>query len=132
MLTGAAASEDVDRKILEGRVGMMFGTASLDQRRAIQSVCLSQTRLKIPMLFASDVIHGYRTALPLPIALACSWDPSLVRRAAHISAIEARADGIDLTFAPMVDVTARSALGTRRRRFRRKSPFGFGDVRRHG
>ena len=105
VLTGAAASEDVDRKILEGRVGMMFGTPSLDQRREIQSVCLSRTRLKIPMLFASDVIHGYRTALPLPIALACSWDPDLVRRAAHLSAIEARADGIDLTFAPMVDVT---------------------------
>ena len=105
VLTGSVASEDVDRKIREGRVGMMFGTASLDQRRAIQKACLSQTRLGIPMLFASDVIHGYRTALPLPIALACSWDPDLVRRAAHLSAIEARADGIDLTFAPMVDVT---------------------------
>ena len=105
VLTGAVASEAVDRKLREGRVGMMFGTASLDQRREIQSVCLSQTRLGIPMLFASDVIHGYRTALPLPIALACSWDPELVRRAAHLSAIEARADGIDLTFAPMVDVT---------------------------
>ena len=105
VLTGAAASADVDRKIREGQVGMMFGTASLDQRREIQTVCLSQTRHGIPMLFASDVIHGYRTALPLPIALACSWDPNLVRRAAHLSAIEARADGIDLTFAPMVDVT---------------------------
>ncbi|SMP61499.1 beta-glucosidase [Neorhodopirellula lusitana] len=105
VLTGAVASVDVDRKIREGRVGMMFGTASLDQRRDIQSICLSQTRLGIPMLFASDVIHGYRTALPLPIALACSWDTDLVRRAAHLSATEARADGIDLTFAPMVDVT---------------------------
>ena len=105
VLTGAVASEGVDQKIRDGHVGMMFGTASLEQRRAIQSVCVSETRLKIPMLFASDVIHGYRTALPLPIALACSWDPDLVRRAANLSAIEARADGIDLTFAPMVDVT---------------------------
>ena len=105
ILTGSVASEDVDRKIRDGQVGMMFGTASLDQRREIQSLCLSETRLKIPMMFASDVIHGYRTALPLPIALACSWDVDLVRQSAHLSATEARADGIDLTFAPMVDVT---------------------------
>ena len=57
------------------------------------------------MLFASDVVHGYRTAFPLPIALSCAWDPELVETAAHLSATEARADGIDLTFAPMIDVS---------------------------
>ena len=57
------------------------------------------------MLFASDVVHGYRTAFPLPLALSCTWDLKLIERAAYLSATEARADGIDLTFAPMIDVS---------------------------
>lgn len=103
-LTGSVANDDIERKLLGGEIGMMFGTASLESRIEIQRLCVERTRLKIPMLFASDVIHGYRTALPLPLALSCSWDIGLVQQAAALSAVEARADGIDLTFAPMVDI----------------------------
>ncbi len=104
-LTGSVANVDVRRSVTEGRVGMMFGIGSIERRREIQNLCVRETRLGIPMLFASDVIHGYRTALPLPIAMACTWNLELIERSAHLAATEARADGIDLTFAPMVDVT---------------------------
>ena len=105
VLTGSVANDGVAAKLARGEIGMMFGTASIEHRRQIQRVCVEQTRLRIPMLFASDVVHGYRTALPLPIAMSCAWDVDLVRRASHLAATEARGDGIDLTFAPMVDVT---------------------------
>ena len=105
VLTGSTGNTGIRKKLLDGAIGTMFGTSSLESRRKIQTICCKETRLKIPMLFASDVIHGYRTAFPLPLALSCSWNLELIRRAAHISAIEARADGIDLTFAPMVDVS---------------------------
>lgn len=105
VLTGSVANEGIERKLLDGHVGMMFGTASIESRIEIQRLCVERTRLGIPMLFASDVIHGYRTALPLPLAMSCSWDLRLLAQAAHLSATEARADGIDLTFAPMVDVS---------------------------
>ncbi|TWT55118.1 Periplasmic beta-glucosidase precursor [Rubripirellula amarantea] len=104
-LTGSVANSDVHRKLVDGQVGMMFGTASLESRCEIQSISVNQTRLGIPMLFACDVIHGYRTALPLPIALSCTWNLAMIERAAHLSATEARADGIDLTFGPMADLT---------------------------
>ena len=104
-LTGSVGNVDAHKKVIDGQVGMMFGTGSIEIRREIQTLCVSKSRLKIPMLFASDVIHGYRTAFPLPIALSCTWDLDLIERAAYLSATEARADGIDLTFAPMIDVS---------------------------
>ena len=104
-LTGSVGNVDARQKVVDGQVGMMFGTGSIQIRREIQTLSVTETRLKIPMLFASDVIHGYRTAFPLPIALSCTWDLDLIERAAYLSATEARADGIDLTFAPMIDVS---------------------------
>lgn len=104
-LTGTTANTGVAKKIAAGGVGMMFGTRSRESRREIQKICVEQTRLKIPMLFASDVIHGYRTAFPLPIALSCTWNLAMIERASYLAAREARADGIQLTFAPMVDVS---------------------------
>ena len=104
-LTGSVGNVDARKKVVDGQVGMMFGTGSIQIRREIQTLCMEESRLKIPMLFASDVVHGYRTAFPLPIALSCSWDLDLIKRSAHLSATEARADGIDLTFAPMIDVS---------------------------
>ena len=104
-LTGSVGNVDAHQKVIDGQVGMMFGTGSIEIRREIQTLCVNETRLSIPMLFASDVVHGYRTAFPLPIALSCTWDLDLVEQAAHLSATEARADGIDLTFAPMIDVS---------------------------
>ena len=104
-LTGSVGNVDAYQKVIDGQAGMMFGTGSIEIRREIQTLSVTETRLKIPMLFASDVVHGYRTAFPLPLALSCTWDLKLIERAAYLSATEARADGIDLTFAPMIDVS---------------------------
>ncbi len=79
------------------------GPEILATRNALQHRAVDQTRLGIPALFAADVIHGYRTIVPIPLAQACSWDPELVRRACAMAAAEARAHGVDWTFAPMVD-----------------------------
>ena len=104
-LTGSATNTAAEQKIIDGRVGAMFGTQSIEQRRTLQTLAVRQSRLAIPLFFASDVIHGYRTAFPLPIALSCSWDEALIQRTAHLAATDARGDGIDLTFSPMVDVS---------------------------
>ncbi len=79
------------------------GPTVLDGRNAIQRRAMEESRLGIPVIFGADVIHGYRTIFPIPLAQACSWNPELVRRAAEVAAAEARAQGIDWTFAPMVD-----------------------------
>ncbi|HEX2861342.1 MAG TPA: glycoside hydrolase family 3 N-terminal domain-containing protein, partial [Lacunisphaera sp.] len=75
----------------------------LETRNALQQRALHESRLGIPALFAADVIHGYRTILPIPLAQACSWNPELIRQGCALAAGESRAHGIDWTFAPMVD-----------------------------
>jgi beta-glucosidase len=84
--------------IVGGPPDKLLATRNALQRRAVE-----ESRLGIPALFAADVIHGYRAILPIPLAQACAWDPALVERGAALAAAEARAHGIDWTFAPMVD-----------------------------
>ena len=74
-------------------------------RNAMQRKAMEESRLGIPILFGHDVIHGYRTTYPIPLALACSWNPELVRQASEVAAQEASACGVDWTFSPMVDVS---------------------------
>lgn len=74
-------------------------------RNAMQKKAMEESRLGIPILFGHDVIHGYRTIYPVPLALACSWNPELVRQASEVAAQEASACGVDWTFSPMVDVS---------------------------
>lgn len=74
-------------------------------RNAMQKKAMEESRLGIPILFGHDVIHGYRTTYPIPLALACSWNPDLVRRASEVAAQEAYACGINWTFSPMIDVS---------------------------
>ena len=71
----------------------------------MQKKAMEESRLGIPILFGHDVIHGYRTTYPIPLALACSWNPDLVRRASEVAAQEAYACGINWTFSPMIDVS---------------------------
>jgi beta-glucosidase len=78
---------------------------------ALQKIAVEESRLKIPLLFGLDVIHGYRTIFPIPIGMASSWDPSVPERAAEIAAREARAAGVHWTFAPMVDVARDARWG---------------------
>lgn len=89
--------------IRAGLVGSMLNVKGAKDTREIQSVAL-RSRLKIPLLFSLDVIHGYKTIFPIPLAEAASWDLDAMRRSAHVAAEETAAAGIHWTFAPMVDV----------------------------
>jgi beta-glucosidase len=96
--------EMMEPDIREGKIGsLLFVTDPVTINR-FQKVAVEQSRLKIPLLFGFDVIHGFRTVFPVPLAMASSWDPALVERAQTIAAREARAAGIRWTFAPMVDI----------------------------
>lgn len=89
--------------IKEGKVGSLLNLQGVDKSRSLQSVAM-QSRLKIPLLFGLDVIHGYKTTFPIPLAEASSWDLLIIEQSARIAAIEAAASGIHWTFAPMVDI----------------------------
>ena len=90
--------------VREGRVGSYLHVAGASFLTKLQRVAVEQTRLGIPLLFGLDVVHGYRTIFPVPLAAACSWDPEAVEQAARIAAREATAAGLHWTFAPMVDI----------------------------
>lgn len=96
--------EQYRQYIREGRVGSFLGIAGVGHTRELQRLAVEESRLKIPLLFAEDVIHGWRTTFPVPLAEAGSWDPAAVERSARIAAIEASAMGLHWTFAPMVDI----------------------------
>src|SRR5215510_750699 len=102
--TGQASSSDIGKKISEGKVGGLFNIKSVSKIRDVQKVAVEQSRLKIPLIFGMDVIHGYQTVFPIPLGLSCSWDMQLIERSARIAATEASADGICWTFSPMVDI----------------------------
>ncbi|NEU09934.1 beta-glucosidase BglX [Flavihumibacter sp. R14] len=103
--TGQASSSDIAQKIKDGKVGGLFNIKGVEKIRAVQKVAVENSRLKIPLLFGMDVIHGYQTVFPIPLGLSSSWDMDLIRQSARIAAIEASADGINWTFSPMVDIS---------------------------
>ncbi len=94
---------DKQDRVRQGKVGSYLNMTGAARTRSLQAIAM-QSRLKIPLLFAQDVIHGYRTIFPIPLAEAASWDLSIIERSARIAAIEAAACGIHWTFAPMVDI----------------------------
>ena len=102
--TGQAGNSDIAKKIKEGKVGGLFNIKSVAKIRDVQKIAVEQSRLKIPLTFGMDVIHGYETVFPIPLGLACTWDMNLIKRSAQIAASEASADGINWTFSPMVDI----------------------------
>ncbi len=104
IVTGQAGNTDVAKKIREGKVGGLFNIKSIAKIKEVQKIAVEQSRLKIPLLFGMDVIHGYQTVFPIPLGLSCSWDMNLIEQSARIAAIEASADGINWTFSPMVDI----------------------------
>jgi beta-glucosidase len=103
--TGLAQSTGIVSKIKDGKVGGLFNIKTAEKIRAIQKVAVEESRLGIPLLFGMDVIHGYKTVFPIPLALSCSWDMELIEQTARIAAQEASADGISWTFSPMVDIS---------------------------
>ena len=102
--TGPAARAGTEADIRAGRVGSLLGVSGAAETRELQRVAVEQTRLGIPLLFGNDVIHGFRTIFPVPLAEASSWDPAAVERSARIAATEATASGVTWTYAPMVDI----------------------------
>lgn len=103
--TGELASTDISKKIRSGQVGGLFNMTSLQKIHGLQKLAVEQSRLKIPLIFAMDVIHGYRTIFPIPLALSCAWNMEAVEQVARISAQEATAEGIAWTFSPMTDIS---------------------------
>ncbi|GGC41767.1 glycosyl hydrolase [Parapedobacter defluvii] len=109
--TGAAVSTDVESKIKQGNIGGIFSMTSVARIRAAQELAVNHSRLKIPIIFGMDVIHGYKTIFPIPLGLAASWDMGLIQETARIAATEASADGLNWTFSPMVDISRDARWG---------------------
>jgi beta-glucosidase len=102
--TGQASSSGIAEKIRAGQVGGLFNIKGVQKIREVQRLAVENSRLKIPLLFGMDVIHGYETVFPIPLGLSASWDMNLIEQSARIAAVEASADGISWTFSPMVDI----------------------------
>ncbi|QKJ86484.1 beta-glucosidase [Paramixta manurensis] len=103
--------EAIREMIKHGQVGAIFNTVTRPDIRAMQDQVMQLSRLKIPLFFAYDVIHGQRTVFPIPLGLASSWDLDAVAQVGRISAYEAADDGLNMTWAPMVDVSREPRWG---------------------
>lgn len=95
----------------KGLVGSMLTVRGVDQVRAVQKIAVEQTRLGIPLIIGFDVIHGYKTLSPIPLAEAASWDLAAIKKSAQVAAAEASASGINWTFGPMVDISREARWG---------------------
>lgn len=104
-ITGPTTTTDIDAAIRAGKVGGVFNLWGREAISATQRLALEESRLKIPLLFGLDVLHGHRTIFPVPLAEAGAFDPDLWMRTARVAALEAAEDGVNLTFAPMLDVS---------------------------
>ncbi|MFK7905415.1 MAG: glycoside hydrolase family 3 N-terminal domain-containing protein, partial [Chitinophagales bacterium] len=90
--------------VKSGKVGSMLNVRGVKQVRELQKIAVENSRLGIPLIFGLDVIHGFKTISPIPLAEAASWDLEAIEKSARIAATEATASGINWTFAPMVDI----------------------------
>lgn len=104
-VTGPTMSKGVEEKIRKGLVGGVFNTYTPIAVKKLQEMAVTQTRMKIPLIFGYDVIHGHRTIFPINLGMAATWNPSLVESTARAAAEEASADGLNWVFSPMVDIT---------------------------
>ncbi len=102
--TGPTMRKDNIELIRKGKVGGIFNAYTVDYVKSLQKIAVEETRLHIPLLFGYDVIHGHRTIFPVPLGQASSWDTASIKKAERIAAVEATAEGINWTFAPMVDL----------------------------
>ena len=99
---GGAKSNDFSNRVKQGLVGATFG-GEFASNKLSQDLAM-QSRLKIPLIFGKDIIHGFKTTFPIPLAMSCSWDPDLIKESARIAATESSAEGINWVFSPMVDI----------------------------
>jgi beta-glucosidase len=105
------ANEKPDNLITQGKVGSILWLIDVKEINRLQHLAVEKSRLHIPILFGFDVIHGYRTVFPVPLAMASSWDPEVEEQAQHLAAQDARAAGIQWTFTPMVDIARDARWG---------------------
>ena len=111
IVTGGAVDTEVGQRIANGQLGGVFNLKGVDKIRALQDIAVKKSRLGIPLIVGMDVIHGYETIFPIPLALACSWDMKAIEEMARISAREASADGINWVYSPMVDICVDARWG---------------------
>ncbi|MGA1977634.1 MAG: beta-glucosidase BglX [Bacteroidales bacterium] len=97
--------ENLKKLVREGRCGSIINCWGAERVNELQRIAVRESRLGIPLLIGRDVIHGYRTAFPIPLGMASSWDPEMVKKAYRIAAVEASSQGIRWSFAPMIDIT---------------------------
>ena len=102
--TGPSIRNDYTDLIKQGKAGAIFNAYTVDFVKSLQKTAVEETRLHIPLIFGFDVIHGHRTIFPVPLGTASTWDTAMIRKAERIAAIEATAEGLNWTFAPMVDI----------------------------
>ncbi len=109
MSTGASAATDhnqnIDEMVRSGKVGNFLNVVGAEKTLRLQQIAVKETRLGIPLLFGFDVIHGYKTMFPVPLADAASFDMDAVEKSSHYAAIESAANGINWTYAPMIDIS---------------------------
>ena len=103
-VTGPTIREGYKDDIKQGKVGAIFNAFGAEYTRMLQEMAVEDTRLGIPLLFGYDVIHGHKTIFPIPLGESASWDLEAIEKSARIAAIEASAEGLHWTFAPMVDI----------------------------
>ena len=111
IVTGSGGKSPVEGRIAEGRLGGVFNLKGVAAIRRLQDIAVKESRLGIPLLVGMDVVHGYETIFPIPLAMSCSWDTLAIERSARIAAKEASADGISWTYSPMVDISMDARWG---------------------
>jgi beta-glucosidase len=109
--TGATVNKNVQDKIRSGQIGAVLNSMSIPSMRAIQQIAVKESPNHIPVLFGMDVIHGFRTIFPIPLAMSCSWDLERIEQACRIAASEATSSGICWTYSPMVDIARDARWG---------------------
>ena len=114
-VTGPMPSDEIAREkreiVTSGTIGSMLNVVGVEDTRAFQQIAVEESRLGIPIIFGYDVIHGQKTIFPIPLAEAASWDLELIEQSARVAAIEASAQGINWTFAPMIDISRDARWG---------------------
>ena len=110
-VTGAAVNDNVQQKIRAGQIGSILNSFSIASMRAMQDLAVKESPNHIPILYGMDVIHGFRTIFPIPLAMSCSWDLSRIEQSARIAANEATSNGICWTYSPMVDIARDARWG---------------------
>lgn len=102
---------DYKEMVAKGQLGSLFNLTGAAETNAMQKIAVEESRLHIPLIFGLDIIHGFRTTFPVPLALSATWDPALVERAARVAAKEASQAGVRWTFSPMVDIARDARWG---------------------